>query len=140
MTDLDINALNLDEARQMLEHECSLRKSDEVQKMYTLIQTGQINDLELIEDYVQYMTIGKFDYSQTKNSLKNYRLIYAKFGSDVVSSAFYLKYNIMAEPLLPGNLVNISDMDLIRYSDRVCVKFDELCDKRPTLIFSGSIT
>lgn len=55
--DLLINELTLDVARQMLTYECELRKSDQTQELYTLIQTGDIHDRELIEDYVQYLTV-----------------------------------------------------------------------------------
>jgi len=140
MDDLCIDKLSLDLARQMLIHECNLRKSAFVQNMYTLIQTGQVVDLELIENYVQYATIAFFGFNTSKNSLKNYRMINYKFGSHVVDYAFYLKYNIMKNMLTPGTVVNTSGIKLINYDDKSVSNFENVCQNKQSLIFSGSIT
>ncbi len=135
--DLVINDVNLDLARQMLTFECDLRKSTDIQNMYTLVQTGQIRDLELIEDYVQYMTIKEFGMAPTLASLRNYRLISRKFGDQIFSYAFYLKYNIMQPQLMPGTLVDTSDVKIINYASGDVVDFPSTV---PSLIFSGSLT
>lgn len=141
LVDLDINYLTLDLARQMLIYECDLRKSEYVQNLYTYIQNGKVTDIELIEDYVQFSTIEKFGYDTSKNSLINYRLINAKFGHDVHDYAFYLKYNIMKNELMPGTIINTDDIKLINISDNSKETFSNVAiDGQLSLIFSGSIT
>ncbi len=140
MNNLLINNLTLDQARQMLIYECKLRKSEKIQNLYTLIQTGKIQDLELIENYVQYATIKFFDYEPSEKSLKNYRMINSKFGSQVTDYAFYLKYNIMKDHLYPGSIVDTRDIKLIKYSDKTITDFKNISNGNLSVIFSGSIT
>ncbi len=141
MTDLNIDILTLDLARQMLIYECDLRKSNHVQNLYTSMQTGEVLDIELIEDFVQFSTIEKFGHNPSTKSLKNYRLIYTKFGSDVTEYAFYLKHNIMKDELIPGTIVDTSDIKLINHLNGSLVNFENVAKNgQLSLIFSGSMT
>ena len=109
--------------------------------VYPEIQTGQVPDLELIENYVQYMTIKEFGFEPSEVSLRNYRLINYKFGEQVTDYAFYLKYNIMKDELVPGTIVDTDDIQLVKHADQSVWNFNHVCkDNQLSLIFSGSIT
>jgi hypothetical protein len=133
--ELDINSLNLKTARNMLVYECNLRKSDEIQNMYDIVASTS----EYVEDYVQGLTLEKFNYKNNKVSLNNYRLIYAKFGSDVIDYAFYLKYNMMKKPLQVGS--KVPDVLLYNYNKKLPESlFRDIQNDKPLIIFSGSIS
>lgn len=148
----DINKIELEDARKMLIYECNLRKSEIIQKLYTLIQEKKMEDSELIENYVQYQTLKYFNYDTTIENLKNYRQIAYKFGQDVEDYAFYLKYNIMKEPLINGSQIDTKDLTVLTLN-KDPVNFNSFFQRtecastsfvnnndKPILIFSGSLT
>lgn len=131
-----IDDLSFEIAKDMLIYECDLRKSKEIQELYTLIQTKEVDNTDIIENSVQYLTLEKFGYDLTKQNLKNYRMIGKKFGSKISEYAFYLKYNIMKEQLMPGTILNTEHIKLIRNNQ--LYDFNNICST--SLIFAGSIT
>ena len=117
----------------MLKYECSLRNSDEIQKMYTEKKPS-------IEDFVQRKTLSNFGYDVNEENLEMYRQIGTKFKGNekVYDAAFFLKYNIM-ENVPEGLKEKIVDAKLINLDGSETSLFNFVRNK-PLVILSGSLS
>jgi hypothetical protein len=127
-------------AMSLLEYECKLRKSDEIQDYYTFLKKSKKNNTEVVEDYVQFKTIRDFNYIANWDSINEYRKISTKFrgNKNVINSAFYLKYNIFTYGTL-SVFDDAPNAELLHLTGTNCNLLD-FASEKPLVIFAGSIS
>lgn len=125
------------QALDMFLEECSLRKSDFIQKMY---DEYYLHNNGYVEEVVQLTILDKFGFEPSNENLDIYRQLIWKYRQipEVRDQIFFMKYNIMREgDLKIGDLA--PDVPLLDIKGDYYNNLHSFMDK-PLVILSGSLT